>query len=148
MSRTKKSPTRIAKPLSQFVLKTHFITQAKLKHFTQQDYQLVTHADPTTITRVRRHNDRCVECNHFKFEFFAQSAPAGQNDPKIIGCIKCEVLITIYPHERTHGNTVIHSYQTIESYLGVACGKCGHQPLITRAMTATDIAEIVKHDCD
>lgn len=146
-----KKVAKVAKPLSQWVVRNHLEVQANLKAISPSDWKLVTNGE-TEIARARKHDDKCETCNHFKFDFFTKEAPTAPNakDVKIIGCANCEVFITVYLNERTHGNTTIHAYQLaqgITEYLGVACGSCGYRPLITASMNQEQVDEQAKHDC-
>ena len=130
-------------------MRNHLIAQATTKGILPAEYKVITEAK-TEIVKARKLDDKCETCNHFKFDFFAKQAPTEGNDVKIIGCANCEVFITVYLNERTHGNTTVHAYQIaqgITEYLGVACGSCGYRPLITAQMTQKQVDEQAEHDC-
>jgi len=143
-----KTAKKVAKPLCEWVVRDHLVAQAQLKGILPTAWEAITN-ETEAITRVRKLNDKCDTCNHFKFDFFAKVAPLNGKDAKIIGCVNCEVFITIYLNERTHGNTTVHKYQIaqgVTEYLGRAC-KCGYRPLITVAMSQTQVDAEATHSC-
>ena len=144
MSKSKKQ----AKPLSAWRVSDHFMHQLQVKAFLPKEYKLIVEAPEADLMKVRMHDDKCTRCKHFKFQIFLKQTPQQVRDLKIVGCQNCGELITVYLNERSHGNTPIHSYQTITQYLGTPCEKgCGYRPLIVKGMTEKDIAEKAKHDC-
>lgn len=149
---TKKGKTKVAKvakPYTEWLVRNHLIHQATLKGILPQEYSVITEGK-TEIVKSRKLDDKCETCKHFKFDFFTKQAPTNGKDVKIIGCANCEVFITVYLNERTHGNTAVHGYQLaqgVTEYLGIACNSCGYRPLITAKMTQAEVDEQAKHDC-
>ena len=150
MSKKQKAKVaKVAKPYTKWVVRNHLISQANTKGILATEWSIITEGK-TEIVKARKLDDKCETCNHFKFDFFTKEAPTTGNDLKIIGCANCEVFITVYLNERTHGNTTVHAYQIaqgINKYLGVACGSCGYRPLITKDMNQQQVDEQAKHDC-
>ena len=150
MAKKQKAKTKkVAKPYTEWQVRNHLIAQATTKGILPAEYKVITEAK-TEIVKARKLDDKCETCNHFKFDFFAKQAPTEGNDVKIIGCANCEVFITVYLNERTHGNTTVHAYQIaqgITEYLGVACGSCGYRPLITAKMSQAEVDGQAIHSC-
>ena len=150
MAKKQKAKTKkVAKPYTEWQVRNHLIAQATTKGILPAEYKVITEAK-TEIVKARKLDDKCETCNHFKFDFFTKEAPTDGNDLKIIGCANCEVFITVYLNERTHGNTTVHNYQVkqgVHGYLGIACKSCGYRPWIKAGMTQEQVDEEAKHDC-
>ncbi len=146
--KAKNKQAKIAKPYAEWAVRHHLIEQAQVKGILPSTWKVVTNGE-AEITKVRKHDDKC-NCGHFKFDFFTKTAPNGTHDVKVIGCANCEVFITVYLNERTHGNTPIHPYQIAQgmtSYTKV-CARCGKRTVITTAhKTPEQVAEATKHEC-
>ena len=145
----KQKVKKVAKPYTEWQERNHLIAQATKKGILPTEWTVITEGK-TEVAKSRKLDDKCETCNHFKFDFFAKQAPTDGKDVKIIGCANCEVFITVYLNERTHGNTTVHAYQIaqgITEYLGVACGSCGYRPLITASMNQEQVDNQAKHDC-
>ena len=145
----KQKVKKVAKPYTEWQVRNHLIAQATKKGILPKEWTVITEGK-TEVAKARKLDDKCETCNHFKFDFFAKQAPTDGKDVKIIGCANCEVFITVYLNERTHGNTTVHAYQIaqgITEYLGVACGSCGYRPLITKDMNQKQVDEQAKHSC-
>jgi hypothetical protein len=145
----KQKVKKVAKPYMEWQVRNHLIAQATKKGILPTEWTVITEGK-TEVAKSRKLDDKCETCNHFKFDFFAKQAPTDGKDVKIIGCANCEVFITVYLNERTHGNTTVHAYQIaqgITEYLGVACGSCGYRPLITKDMNQQQVDEQAKHSC-
>jgi len=145
----KQKVKKVAKPYTEWQVRNHLIAQATKKGILPKEWTVITEGK-TEVAKSRKLDDKCETCNHFKFDFFAKQAPTDGKDVKIIGCANCEVFITVYLNERTHGNTTVHAYQVaqgITEYLGVACGSCGYRPLITKDMNQQQVDEQAKHSC-
>ena len=145
----KQKVKKVAKPYTEWQVRNHLIAQATKKGILPTEWTVITEGK-TEVAKSRKLDDKCETCNHFKFDFFAKQAPTDCKDVKIIGCANCEVFITVYLNERTHGNTTVHAYQIaqgITEYLGVACGSCGYRPLITKDMNQQQVDEQAKHSC-
>jgi len=149
MAKNKKTKvTKVTKPYAEWLVRDHVLTQAKKKGILPTEWQVVTEGK-AEVARVRKLDDKCETCNHFKFDFYTKQAPTEGNDVKVIGCANCEVFITVYLNERSHGNTTVHAYQLeqgVTEYLGVAC-RCGYRPLITATMNQEQVNEQAKHSC-
>ena len=146
-----KKVAKVANPYSQWQVRNHLVEQAQKKGILPIHWTAITKG-AVEVAKSRKLDDKCETCNHFKFDFFTKQAPTELNaqDVKIIGCANCEVFITVYLNERTHGNTTVHAYQIaqgITEYLGVACGSCGYRPLITAKMSQAEVDEQAKHSC-
>lgn len=149
MTKTKKKVTKVVKPYAQWSVRNHLIEQAQKKGILPTQWKIVTEG-VAEVAKVRKLDDKCETCKHFKFDFYTKEAPTTGNDVKIIGCANCEVFITVYLNERTHGNTTVHAYQIaqgITEYLGVACKSCEYRPLITAKMTQAEVDEQAIHSC-
>jgi hypothetical protein len=150
MAKIKKAKaTKVAKPYAQWAVRNHLIEQAQKKGILPTHWKIVTEG-AVEVAKVRKLDDKCETCKHFKFDFFTKQAPTDGKDVKIIGCANCEVFITVYLNERTHGNTTVHAYQIaqgVTEYLGVACNSCGYRPLITAGMSQEQVDEQAKHSC-
>ena len=145
----KQKVKKVAKPYTEWQVRNHLIAQATKKGILPKEWTVITEGK-TEVAKARKLDDKCETCNHFKFDFFAKQAPTDGKDVKIIGCANCEVFITVYLNERTHGNTTVHAYQIaqgITEYLGVACGSCGYRPLITKDMNQQQVDEQAIHSC-
>jgi len=145
----KQKVKKVAKPYTEWQVRNHLIAQATKKGILPTEWTVITEGK-TEVAKSRKLDDKCETCNHFKFDFFAKQAPTDSKDVKIIGCANCEVFITVYLNERTHGNTTVHAYQIaqgITEYLGVACGSCGYRPLITKDMNQQQVDEQAIHSC-
>ena len=145
----KQKVKKVAKPYTEWQVRNHLIAQATKKGILPTEWTVITEGK-TEVAKSRKLDDKCETCNQFKFDFFAKQAPTDGKDVKIIGCANCEVFITVYLNERTHGNTTVHAYQIaqgITEYLGVACGSCGYRPLITAKMSQAEVDEQAKHSC-
>jgi len=145
----KQKVKKVAKPYTEWQVRNHLIAQATKKGILPKEWTVITEGK-TEVAKSRKLDDKCETCNHFKFDFFAKQAPTDGKDVKIIGCANCEVFITVYLNERTHGNTTVHAYQIaqgITEYLGVACGSCGYRPLITKDMNQQQVDEQAIHSC-
>jgi hypothetical protein len=145
----KQKVKKVAKPYTEWQVRNHLIAQATKKGILPKEWTVITEGK-TEVAKSRKLDDKCETCNHFKFDFFAKQAPTDGKDVKIIGCANCEVFITVYLNERTHGNTTVHAYQVaqgITEYLGVACGSCGYRPLITKDMNQQQVDEQAIHSC-
>ena len=145
----KQKVKKVAKPYTEWQVRNHLIAQATKKGILPKEWTVITEGK-TEVAKARKLDDKCETCNHFKFDFFAKQAPTEGKDVKIIGCANCEVFITVYLNERTHGNTTVHAYQVaqgITEYLGVACGSCGYRPLITKDMNQQQVDEQAIHSC-
>ena len=145
----KQKVKKVAKPYTEWQVRNHLIAQATKKGILPKEWTVITEGK-TEVAKSRKLDDKCETCNHFKFDFFAKQAPTDSKDVKIIGCANCEVFITVYLNERTHGNTTVHAYQVaqgITEYLGVACGSCGYRPLITKDMNQQQVDEQAIHSC-
>ena len=145
----KQKVKKVAKPYTEWQVRNHLIAQATKKGILPKEWTVITEGK-TEVAKARKLDDKCETCNHFKFDFFAKQAPTNGKDVKIIGCANCEVFITVYLNERTHGNTTVHAYQVaqgITEYLGVACGSCGYRPLITKDMNQQQVDEQAIHSC-
>lgn len=139
---------KVAKPYFEWTVQKHLIEQATTKGILPQEWKVITEGK-AELTKVRKHNDKCERCNHYKFEFFTKEVPQNGKDLKIVGCANCENFITVWLNERTHGNTTVHAYQIkqgITEYLGVKC-HCGYRPLITASMNQEQVDNQAKHDC-
>jgi flavoprotein len=139
---------KVAKPYAQWLVRNHVVEQATEKGILPTEWQVVTEGK-VEVQKVRKLNDKCETCNHFKFDFYTKQAPTEGKDVKVIGCANCEVFITVYLNERSHGNTTVHAYQVaqgVTEYLGVAC-RCGYRPLITASMNQEQVNEQAKHSC-
>lgn len=148
MSKPKNTATKVSKPMCEWTVRKHLIEQAQLKGIFPTAWKLITN-ELVAVARVRKLNDKCDTCKHYKFDFFTKVAPSQGIDAKIVGCANCEVFVTIYLNERTHGNTALHKYQIaqgVTEYLGRAC-KCGYRPLITVAMSQTQVDAEATHSC-
>ena len=150
MAKIKKAKaTKVAKPYAQWAVRNHLVEQAQKKGILPTHWKVVTEG-AVEVAKVRKLDDKCETCKHFKFDFFTKQAPTEGKDVKIIGCANCEVFITVYLNERTHGNTTVHAYQVaqgVTEYLGVACNSCGYRPLITAGMSQAQVDEQAKHSC-
>ena len=145
----KQKVKKVAKPYTEWQVRNHLIAQATKKGILPKEWTVITEGK-TEVAKARKLDDKCETCNHFKFDFFTKQAPTEGKDVKIIGCANCEVFITVYLNERTHGNTTVHAYQIaqgITEYLGVACGSCGYRPLITKDMNQQQVDEQAIHSC-
>jgi hypothetical protein len=145
----KQKVKKVAKPYTEWQVRNHLIAQATKKGILPKEWTVITEGK-TEVAKARKLDDKCETCNHFKFDFFTKQAPTEGKDVKIIGCANCEVFITVYLNERTHGNTTVHAYQVaqgVTEYLGVACGSCGYRPLITKDMNQQQVDEQAKHSC-
>jgi hypothetical protein len=145
----KQKVKKVAKPYTEWQVRNHLIAQATKKGILPKEWTVITEGK-TEVAKARKLDDKCETCNHFKFDFFTKQAPTEGKDVKIIGCANCEVFITVYLNERTHGNTTVHAYQVaqgITEYLGVACGSCGYRPLITKDMNQQQVDEQAIHSC-
>ena len=139
---------KVTKPYAQWLVRNHVVEQATKKGILPTEWQVVTEGK-VEVQKVRKLNDKCETCNHFKFDFYTKQAPIEGKDVKVIGCANCEVFITVYLNERSHGNTTVHAYQVaqgVTEYLGVAC-RCGYRPLITASMNQEQVNEQAKHSC-
>jgi hypothetical protein len=149
VTKTKKAKkTKTPKPYTQWAVRTHLIEQATKKGILPSEWKVITNGE-VELAKVRKHDDKCEICNHYKFDFFTKETPQNGKDLKIVGCANCETFITVWLNERTHGNTTIHLYQIkqgITEYLGVAC-HCGYRPLITASMNQEQVDNQAKHDC-
>ena len=149
MSKKQKAKVaKVAKPYTKWVVRNHLISQANTKGILATEWSIITEGK-TEIVKARKLDDKCETCNHFKFDFYTKQAPTEGKDVKVIGCANCEVFITVYLNERSHGNTTIHAYQLkqgVTEYLGVAC-RCGYRPLITASMNQEQVNEEAKHSC-
>lgn len=145
--KTKKQP-KVAKPYFQWAVREHLVAQAQVKGILPTTWKAITNGE-VEVTKVRKHDDKC-KCGYYKFDFFAKVAPQDAHDVKIIGCENCEVFITVYLNERTHGNTPIHPYQVAQGmteYTKV-CARCGKRTKITTAhKTVEQVEEAMKHEC-
>jgi DNA-directed RNA polymerase subunit RPC12/RpoP len=151
MAKTKKKVAKVAKPYAQWAVRNHLIEQAQKKGILADHWKVITEGR-VEVAKVRKLDDKCETCKHFKFDFYTKQAPSNPSvkDAKIIGCANCEVFITVYLNERTHGNTTVHAYQVaqgVTEYLGVACKSCGYRPLIKAGQTQEQVNEEAKHDC-
>ena len=84
----------------------------------------------------KRNNDRCKYCNAPKVYVYCKDKPEVGVDPKLVGCETCTKFFTVYPHERSHGNTPIHPYQAARGmthYFLPACEACGYKGKVTLA---------------
>ena len=145
----KQKVKKVAKTDTEWQVRNHLIAQATKKGILPTEWTVITEGK-TEVAKSRKLDDKCETCNHFKFDFFAKQAPTDGKDVKIIGCANCEVFITVYLNERTHGNTTVHAYQIaqgVTEYLGVACNSCGYRPLITAGMNQEQVDEQAKHSC-
>jgi len=149
MGKTKKQNTKIVKPYAEWAVRNHLIEQARIKGILESTWQEVVKGE-IELTKVRKHDDKCEKCRHFKFDFFPKVAPTDKHDIKIIGCQNCEVFITVYLNERTHGNTPIHPYQIAQGmteYIKV-CARCGKRTKITTEhKTSEQVEQAMKHEC-
>lgn len=149
MGKKVKKQQKVAKPYAEWAVRIHLIEQAQVKGILPSTWKAVTNGE-VEITKVRKHDDKCEKCKHFKFDFFTKVAPTDTHDVKVIGCANCEVFITVYLNERTHGNTPLHAYQIAQgmtSYTKV-CGRCGKRTVITTEhKTPEQVAEATKHEC-
>jgi flavoprotein len=139
---------KVTKPYAQWLVRNHVVEQATKKGILPTEWQVVTEGK-VEVQKVRKLDDKCETCNHFKFDFYTKQAPTEGKDVKVIGCANCEVFITVYLNERSHGNTTVHAYQVaqgVTEYLGVAC-RCGYRPLITASMNQEQVNEQAKHSC-
>ena len=139
---------KVVKPYAEWLVRNHVVEQATEKKILPAEWQTVTQGK-VEVQKVRKLDDKCETCNHFKFDFYTKQAPTEGKDVKVIGCANCEVFITVYLNERSHGNTTIHAYQLkqgVTEYLGVAC-RCGYRPLITASMNQEQVNEEAKHSC-
>jgi ribosomal protein S27AE len=146
----KKAKTKKAvKPYFQWAVRDHLIEQAQEKGILPSTWKAITDGK-VEITKVRKLDDKCSKCKHYKFDFMTKVAPTSGHDLKIIGCEGCEAFITVYLNERTHGNTPLHGYQIAQgmtSYTKV-CGRCGKRTVITTEhKTVAQVEEAMKHEC-
>jgi len=149
MAKNKKAKVvKVIKPYAEWLVRNHVVEQATKKGILPTEWQVVTEGK-VEVQKVRKLDDKCETCNHFKFDFYTKQAPTEGKDVKVIGCANCEVFITVYLNERSHGNTTVHAYQVaqgVTEYLGVAC-RCGYRPLITASMNQEQVNEQAKHSC-
>ena len=142
-------PQKQARPYFQWAVREHLVHQAQTKGILPSAWKAITNGE-VEIIKDRKLDDKCEVCRHFKFDFYMKEAPKEGIDPRIIGCANCEVFITVYPHERTHGNTPIHAYQIAQGVTEytVTCTLCGHRTKITTEhKTQAQVDEALKHDC-
>lgn len=124
------------KPLNQWDVSPHVAQQAAKKQIPLAAWRAII--DGTyEVWWQERPKDKCTHCNKPKFYFYRKQKPAaGEVDAKLVGCPTCAKFITVYLHERTHGNTPIRPDQIaagVTEYRGAACPRCGYRARITTA---------------
>lgn len=136
-------------PYIKWEVKHHVIEQAIKKQIAESAWRLITNGE-VEVTAVRKHDDKCETCKHYKFFYMTKNIIEGVTDCKVIGCGNCKKFITVYLNERSFGNTPIHPYQRAQgmTQYPYTCRQCGFRTNITLAEdTQEKVNEKIKHEC-